>query len=103
MNYATNRKMLVTMELEAIVLYLLSVSLFRSILFRFSTPPRQREEGREEEENEKKPRAMICSDPCHALFLLPMDRPSLCFALSTSPIGYTAATKPHSSSSTFSI
>lgn len=105
MNYATNRKMLVTMELEAIVLYLLSVSLFRSILFRFSTPPRQREEGREEEENEKKPRAMICSDPCHALFLLPMDRPSLCFALSppTSPIGYTAATKPHSSSSSFSI
>lgn len=105
MNYATNRKMLVTMELEAIVLYLLSVSLFRSIFFRFSTPPRQREEGREEEENEKKPRAMICSDPCHALFLLPMDRPSLCFALSppTSPIGYTAATKPHSSSSSFSI
>lgn len=52
MNYATNRKMLVTMELEAIVLYLLSVSLFRSILFRFSTPPRQRggERGRRKRE-----------------------------------------------------
>lgn len=53
MNYATNRKMLVTMKLEAIVLLHLS-SLFPSILFRFSTPPRQREKGGGEGGRKKK-------------------------------------------------
>lgn len=56
MNYATNRKMLVTMELEAIVLHL-------SSLFVFPLLQDKDKGGREEEENEKKARAMICSDP----------------------------------------
>lgn len=100
MNYATNRKMLLTGD-GTRGYCPLSLSLDLD-LFVFCLSDFQDKRGGEREENEKKWRAMICNGPVTRCSFLPMDRPSPCFAClspATSPIGYTPATKPLFSSS----